>query len=235
MADINQITALRRDGVGKGAARAARREGQVPAVIYGGKEAPLPISLERRMLEKEIHREGFFAHLYDIEVDGTAHRVLARDVQLDPVKDLPIHVDFLRVSATTEVNVDVPVHFVNQEESPGLERGGMLNVVRYTLELVCKADSIPESVEVDLTGLEIGDSVHISQVALPAGVRPAIEDRDFTVASVAAPSAIKEEAAEEQAAEEAEEEEEFEGEAEVAEAAEGEAAAEESGEGESET
>jgi large subunit ribosomal protein L25 len=162
--------------------------------------------------------------------------VLARDVQLDPVKDLPIHVDFLRVSATTEVNVDVPVHFVNQEESPGLERGGMLNVVRYTLELVCKADSIPESVEVDLTGLEIGDSVHISQVALPTGVRPAIEDRDFTVASVAAPSAIKEEAAEEQAAEEAEEEEEeFEGEAEAAEAAEGEAAAEESGEGESET
>ncbi|MBZ0325566.1 MAG: 50S ribosomal protein L25/general stress protein Ctc [Alphaproteobacteria bacterium] len=188
MSETITIAAMPRTRVGKGAARSERRAGRVPAVIYGDKKPPLPISLDPKVLNKEINRPGFFGHLFDIEIDGATHRALPRDVQHDPVTDVPLHVDFLRVSAATQIDVSVPVHFINEEESPGIKRGGVLNVVRHEVELVCRADSIPESLEIDLTGLEIGDGVHISAVSLPEGVKPAITDRDFTIATIAAPT-----------------------------------------------
>ncbi len=200
MSDTIALPAEPRERVGKGAARAVRRAGRVPAVIYGDRKDPLTISLDPRDVDRELHRPGFFATLYDVEVGGKKHRVLPRDVQLDPVSDRTVHVDFLRVAQDTEVTVNVPVNFVNEEESPGLKRGGVLNIVRHEIEFSCRADAIPQQIELDLTGLEIGDSVHISMVQLPDGVTPTITDRDFTIATVAAPSAVKAEAAEEQAA-----------------------------------
>ena len=205
MSDTIALPAEPRERVGKGAARAVRRAGRVPAVIYGDRKDPLTISLDPRDVDRELHRPGFFATLYDVEVGGKKHRVLPRDVQLDPVSDRTVHVDFLRVAQDTEVTVNVPVNFVNEEESPGLKRGGVLNIVRHEIEFTCRADAIPQQIELDLTGLEIGDSVHISMVKLPDGVTPTITDRDFTIATVAAPSAVKAEAAEEQAAAEGEE------------------------------
>ena len=211
MSDVHTLVAEAKDRAGKGAARAARRAGRVPAVIYGAKKTPVMISLAPRDLDREISGGGFFATLYDVQVADKTERVLARDLQLHPVSDRPLHVDFLRVSASTEVTVQVPCSFNNDEESPGLKRGGVLNIVRYELELVCRADAIPQQIDVDLTGLEIGDSVHISEVSLPDGVQPTITDRDFTIASIAAPSIIAEEAAEAAEAEEGEEGEDLEG------------------------
>src|SRR5690606_2015823 len=162
--------------------------GRIPGVIYGNKQEPILISIEPRRLQRELQKAGFFATLFDLELDGQRHRVLARDVQFDPVTDRPLHIDFLRVAADTKVNVEVPVVFINEELSPGLKRGGVLNVVRHDIELICAADQIPTSITIDLQGLEIGDTVHISTVKLPEGVTPAIADRDFTVASIAAPT-----------------------------------------------
>jgi large subunit ribosomal protein L25 len=212
MSDVHTLVAEAKDRAGKGAARAARRAGRVPAVIYGAKKAPVMISLAPRDLDREISGGGFFATLYDVQVADLKERVLARDLQLHPVNDRPLHVDFLRVSASTEVTVQVPCSFNNEEESPGLKRGGVLNIVRYELELVCRADAIPQQIDVDLTGLEIGDSVHISEVTLPEGVQPTITDRDFTVASIAAPSVMTEEAEEVEEGEEGEDLEGLEGE-----------------------
>ena len=200
MSDTIALPAEPRERVGKGAARAVRRAGRVPAVIYGDRKDPLTISLDPRDVDRELHSPGFFATLYDVEVGGKKHRVLPRDVQLDPVSDRTVHVDFLRVAQDTEVTVNVPVNFMNDEESPGLKRGGVLNIVRHEIEFSCRADAIPQQIEIDLTGLDIGDSVHISMIQLPDGVTPTITDRDFTIATVAAPSAVKAEAAEEQAA-----------------------------------
>jgi len=191
-----------KERAGKGAARATRREGKVPAVIYGDKKAPVMVALAANEIKQLINRPGFFSHIMKIDAGGQKHQVLARDVQLDPIKDFPIHIDFLRVSESSEITVNVPVHFIDEEESPGLERGGVLNVVRYEVEVVCKAGSIPEELVGSLAGLDIGDSLHISAIALPEGVRPTIDDRDFTVATIAAPSAVKAEAAEAQAEEE---------------------------------
>jgi len=196
MNDVHTLVAEAKDRAGKGAARAARRAGRVPAVVYGAKKAPVMITLEPRDLDREIFGGSFFATLYDVQVADETERVLARDLQLHPVSDRPLHVDFLRVSASTEVTVQVPCSFNNEEGSPGLKRGGVLNIVRYELELVCRADAIPQQIDVDLSGLEIGDSVHISEVSLPEGVHPTITDRDFTIASIAAPSVIVEEAEE---------------------------------------
>ena len=196
MSDVQTLLAEAKDRAGKGAARAARRAGRIPAVIYGAKKPPVMISLAPRDLDREISGGGFFATLYDVQVADNKERVLARDLQLHPVSDRPLHVDFLRVSAATEVTVQVPCSFNNEEESPGLKRGGVLNIVRHELELLCRADTIPHQIDVDLTGLEIGDSIHISEVSLPEGVQPTITDRDFTIASIAAPSVIAEEAAE---------------------------------------
>ena len=194
MADIVTLRAEARDRAGKGAARAARRSGRVPGVIYGeGKPATL-ISLDPRELTRELHRPGFFARLVNVELDGALHRSLPRDVQLDPIKDQPIHADFLRVNAGTKITVAVPVKFTGQETSPGIRRGGMLNVVRHEIDLVCAVESIPDLITVSLEGLDIGDSIHIGAVNLPGGARPAIT-RNFTVASIAAPTAIREEQA----------------------------------------
>jgi large subunit ribosomal protein L25 len=203
MAEVSIIAAERRERAGKGPARAARRAGRVPGVIYGAKKDPAMVTLDPRELDRELNTGGFMATIYDVQIEQNKERVLPRDVQFDPVTDRPIHVDFLRVSATTSVTVQVPVNFLNEEECPGLKRGGLLNVVRHEIEMICRADAIPSAVEVDLTGLDIGDSIHISMISLPDGVAPTITDRDFTVATIAAPTVAQE-------AEEAEEGEELE-------------------------
>ena len=226
MSDISNLAAEPREHVGKGAARAARRSGRVPAVIYGDSKEPVPISLSALDLSRELQQPGFFRRLYDVAVNGEKQRVLAREVQRDPVTDTPIHVDFLRISAGARIAVAVTVVFRNDELSPGLKRGGVLNVVRHAVELMCPATAIPEAVVVDLEGLEIGDSVHISDVTLPSDVEPTITDRDFTIATVAAPTVVRDEAAAEAVAEEEALEEEGEVEGEVEGEAEGEGAPE---------
>lgn len=188
MTQIIALAATARDRAGKGTARAVRREGQIPAVIYGNKEKPVMISLDYSKFHRELHRPGFFTHLFDVTVDGATHRVLPRDVQLDPVYDRPLHVDFLRVSDTTEITLKVPVEFVNVETCPGIKKGGVLNIVRHDIEVFALAGNLPEKIVVDLAGFEVGASVHISAVKLPEGVRPTIDDRDFTVATIAAPT-----------------------------------------------
>jgi len=200
MSDIVELPAVARERAGKGPARAARRAGQVPGVIYGAKKDPNMIAVNERLLTKLLHQGGFFSTLFDVKVDGKAERALARDVQFDPVTDNPVHIDFLRVSAATAVTVEVAVHFLNEDQCPGLTEGGVLNVVRHEIELSCRADAIPQQIEIDLTGLQVGDGVHISMVKLPDGVEPTITDRDFTIATIAAPTVQREEEAEEQEA-----------------------------------
>ena len=191
MTQTSSITAELRDRAGKGAARATRRAGKVPGVIYGDKQSPTLIALNPRLLYVEMRKKGFHTRLFDIDLgDGRSERALVRDVQMHPVTDAPVHVDFQRIGPDTIIHVAVPVHFLNHDKSPGLKRGGVLNVVRHDIDLVCTAENMPEIIEIDLTGLEIGDSVHISKVVLPAGVKPSI-DRDFTVASVAAPTVVR--------------------------------------------
>ncbi len=228
MSQLVPMDAAQRYSAGKGAARATRRAGRVPCIIYGDKRDPAMISIDPKFLVGELKRPGFFIRQYEIKVNGNAERVLPRDVQFDPVSDRPLHVDFLRIDDRTKVNVEVPVRFINEEESPGLKRGGVLNVVRYEIEVVCQAGNIPDVFTFDLTGLEIGDSIHISSIDLPEGVVPMISDRDFTVAGVAAPTVVSEEAAAEQAG--GEDEEDLEG----IEGLEGEEGEEGEGEGEAE-
>ena len=208
-----ELKAEAREGVGKGSARLVRRNGKIPAVIYGDKQPPLPITVDYKELYYKIHGGGFMTTIATIDVDGKKVQVLPKDYQLDPVRDVPLHVDFLRVGKDTIVTVNVPVHFVNEEKSPGIKRGGVLNVVRHEVEFTVPANAIPEFITVDLAGLEIGASVHISHIKLPDGVKPVIQDRDFTVATVAGSSAMKpepEEGAEVEAEEEETEEEETE-------------------------
>ncbi len=193
MSDITVLAAAARERVGKGSAREARRQNKIPAVIYGDKKAPVSITIEQKVLVRNLETGGFFNTLFDIELDGKLNRVLPRDVQLHPVTDVPEHVDFLRVTSTTRISVEVPVEFLNEDESPGLKTGGVLNVVRYNVEVSCTPDLIPTSLVLDLTGTEIGDSLHISAVNLPEGVTPTITDRDFTIATIAAPTVVKEE------------------------------------------
>jgi large subunit ribosomal protein L25 len=195
MPEIISLSAEKRPLAGKGAARATRRMGRVPAIVYGDNKEPAPISLEPRELGRALARAGFFATIVDISVDGTTHRTLPRDVQYHPVSDAPLHVDFMRVGAGAQVTVMVPVFFINHERSAGLRRGGILNVVRHGIEMVCSVDSIPERIVVDLDGLDIGDSIHIGAVEMPANARPVIRERDFTIATIAASSAVREEAA----------------------------------------
>ena len=201
MSDIVKLTCVTRERAGKGAARAVRRAGRVPAVLYGDKKDPIMFSLEPIALEKEMNRRGFFSRVFDLDVDGAAHKGLIRDVQIDPVTMRPIHADFLRVSKTAKVTVHVTVQFVNEEASPGLKFGGVLNIVRHDVELLCPAMSIPSSLEIDLTGKEVGDSIHISEITLPEGVTPVIKDRDFTIATIAAPTVQKAISEEEEAVE----------------------------------
>jgi len=190
MAEIATMSAELREKGGKGTARAARRNGRVPAVIYGNQEEPLMVTVPRHDLEQLLAVPGFMIHLLDIQVDGRAHRVLPRDTQFHPVTDVPLHVDFLRYSADRKVTVDVPVTFENEQDSPGLKGGGVLNVVRHAIEVLCTADRIPDGFTINLTGLDIGDSVHASALSLPEGVEFTITDRDFTIATIAAPSVM---------------------------------------------
>lgn len=188
-----ELKAEARNRVGKGSARDIRRNGKVPAVIYGDKQPPLAIALPYKEVFYKIHGGGFLTTVATIDIDGTKIQVLPKDYQLDPVRDFPMHVDFLRIGADTQVNVGIPVHFINEEASPGLARGGVLNIVRHEVELHCPANAIPEFLTVDLTGTEIGDSIHISSVTLPAGATPVISDRDFTIATIAGSSAARSE------------------------------------------
>lgn len=183
-----ELKAELRDRVGKGSSRELRRKGLVPAVIYGDKQAPLSIALPVKELTLKIHSGGFMTTVATIDVDGKKISVLPKDYQLDPVKDTTLHVDFLRVSATTQVTVEVPVHFVNEEKSPGIKIGGVLNIVRHEVELHCPANAIPEFLTADLSGLKIGDGIHISHIKLPEGATPVITDRDFTIATIVAPA-----------------------------------------------
>lgn len=240
MSEQLSLSAETRDRVGKGASRALRREGRVPAVIYGNKADPVSIHLEEKALVKALMTGHFFNSV--VMIDGAAKsavRTLPKDVSFDPVSDRPVHVDFLRISEHAKVTVAVPVVFIDEDDSRGMTRGGVLNVVRHDLELVCDAAEIPESIEISLKGLDIGDSIHISNVTLPKGVESAIDDRDFTIATLIAPSAMKsdvQEALAEDAAlaEAAAEEQQAEAAAEEEAAAEGEAAeGEASDEGES--
>lgn len=192
--DVRNLEAEARERVGKGTARAARRAGRIPAVIYGDKKEPVTITLSDHEIRMQLQKPGFMTTLWDIKVGKDTHRVLARDVQVDPVMDFPVHLDFLRVTAKTKIAIEVPVNFVNEDTSPGLKAGGTLNVVRYTVELLCSAGNIPESLEGDVGNLELGDALKISDFTLPEGSTPTITDRDFTIATIAAPSALKSEA-----------------------------------------
>jgi len=193
MAEVETVPASPREAAGKGSARQARRDGQVPAVIYGNKEEPITLTLERRLLVRELTNPQFFIQLIDIEIDGTKHRVLPRDVQFHPVSDAPMHVDFLRFDPKRKIAANVPVVFEGEEDSPGLKQGGVLNVVRYEVEVFCTADNIPPELILQLAGLEVGDSVHASSVTLPDGVEFVISDRDFTIATIAAPTVVVDE------------------------------------------
>jgi large subunit ribosomal protein L25 len=204
MAELTSLVAQPREGVGKGANRSLRRAGRVPGVIYGDRAPQELVSLEARALRRALQSARFFSTLCSLQVNGAAIRVLPREVQQHPVTDDPLHVDFVRVGRGARIAVTVPVVFTNEDISRGLKRGGVLNVVRREVELLCPGDAIPGAITVDLKDADIGDSLHISQVSLPEGVRPAITDRDFTIATISAPTIIREE--EEAAAAEREEE-----------------------------
>ncbi|HUU24863.1 MAG TPA: 50S ribosomal protein L25/general stress protein Ctc [Methyloceanibacter sp.] len=204
MAEAIELKAWTRARTGKGGAREVRREGRVPGIIYGGKDEPQNIALETKEVSKQIKTGHFQSTIFMIDMEGTKVRVIPRDVQLDPVRDFPIHVDFMRLAKDAFVTVDVPVHFLNDTASPGLKRGGVLNIVRHDIPVRCPADRIPESFEIDLTGMEIGDSVHISYLKMPEGVTPTITDRDFTIATVVGQKAEEEPSEETEGAEAAE-------------------------------
>ncbi|MBO6768512.1 MAG: 50S ribosomal protein L25/general stress protein Ctc [Erythrobacter sp.] len=191
MSDALTLPAETRERAGKGASRALRREGRIPAVIYGGKEEPTMIHVEEKELVKQLMTGHFMNSIVEIELGGKKVKTLPKDVSLHPVTDRPEHADFFRLAKGGKIEVSVPVVFLNEEDSPGLKKGGVLNVVRHELELVCDNDKIPGEIEIDVTGKEVGDSIHISEVTLPEGSESAITDRDFTIATLVAPSALK--------------------------------------------
>jgi len=193
MSDQLTLSAEARDRAGKGASRALRTQGRVPAVIYGNNEEPTMVRVEEKLLNKLLGTGHFFNSVVMVEVGGKKIRTLPKDVAFHPVSDRPLHADFLRVSEHATVHVNVPVHFTNEEAAPGLKRGGVLNIVRHELELICDAAEIPDEIAIDLAGFDVGDSIHISHVKLPKGASSAITDRDFTIATVVAPSALKSE------------------------------------------
>jgi len=191
MSETLTLAAETRGQVGKGASRSLRREGRVPAVIYGAKQDPAAIHVEERALMRLLMTGHFMNSVVMLEVDGQTVRTLPKDVSFDVVTERPVHADFLRISEHATVHVNVPVHFADEALSKGIKRGGVLNIVRHEVEFHCPANAIPEFITVDLTGTDIGDSIHISAVKLPAGVKPVISDRDFTIATVAGSSAMK--------------------------------------------
>ena len=191
MSDALTLPAETRERAGKGASRQLRREGRVPAVIYGGKEEPVMIHVEAKELVRQLDTGHFMNSIVEIELNGKKVKTLPKDVSLHPVTDRPEHADFFRLAKGGKIEVQVPVVFTNEEASPGLKKGGVLNVVRHELDLICENDKIPGEIEIDVTGKEVGDSIHISEVTLPAGSESAITDRDFTIATLVAPSALK--------------------------------------------
>jgi large subunit ribosomal protein L25 len=200
MVEVVTIEAVARERAGKGAARATRRAGHVPGVIYGAKQPPRLLSVDPRVVLKELHRPGWRSRLYDVKVGEVTERALLRDVQFHPVTDRPQHVDFQRLAAGQEIRVGVEVVFLNEAASPGLKAGGVLNVVRHEVEVYCTPETVPEKFEIDLTGLTIGDTIHWSAVKAPPGIRPVIADRDFTIATIAPPTKQVETAASAEAA-----------------------------------
>jgi len=201
--EIPDLHAQERTGTGKGAARAVRRAHMVPGIVFGGDVDPLPIQIPYNVLIKRLKDGRFKSTLFNLKVDGHDDvRVICRDVQRDVVKDLPTHLDLMRLRRTSKINLFIPVEFVGEEEAPGIKRGGVLTVVRNEIELIVTAGDIPEQITIDLSGLDIGDTVTISQVGLPAGAKPTI-DRDFVICNVSAPSALKSADDEEEDAEEA--------------------------------
>ncbi len=207
------IKAELREKAGKGSSRALRREDKIPAVIYGDKKDPTMVTVSRIDLVKQLNTGGFLNTSYEIQIGKDKETVLPRDVQFHPVTDWPLHVDFLRLAKGSSLNIMIPIHFVGDEVSPGIKSGGILNVVRHEVEFSCPANAIPEAIEIDISATEMNESIHISSVTLPKGVTPVIDDRDFTIATISAPSGLKsagaeeEEAAEEEAVEGAEAEE----------------------------
>jgi len=191
MSDQLTLSAETREGIGKGASRALRRAGVVPAVIYGNKQEPRAIQVEERVLAKMLNTGHFMNSVVLVELGGETIRTLPKDVHFHPVTDRPMHVDFLRIGEHTAVTVQVPVRFVDEELSPGLKRGGVLNMVRHEIELVVDSAEIPDEIVISAKGYEVGDSIHVSAVTLPRGAKPTIEDRDFTIATIVAPSALK--------------------------------------------
>lgn len=191
MSDQLTLSAEARDRAGKGASRHLRREGRVPAVIYGAGQEPQGIHVEERLLARQLGTGHFMNSIVMIDVGGQTVRTLPKDVQFHPVSDRPLHVDFLRVGEHSQIHVNVPVRFEDEEGSPGIKRGGVLNVIKHEIELIVDAAEIPDEIVVQLTGRDVGETIHISDVTLPEGAKPAIDDRDFTIATIVAPSALK--------------------------------------------
>ncbi|MDF1721499.1 MAG: 50S ribosomal protein L25/general stress protein Ctc [Minwuia sp.] len=204
MSDVDAMEVTAREQTTTGGVKTLRRSGMVPGIIYGNNREPAMVAIDRRAVVKELNRGGFMGRVYELDMNGRKQRCLPRDVQLHPVTDVPLHVDFLRLADDAKIAVMVPVLFINEEESVGLERGGVLNIVRHEVELLCPNDNIPENIQIDLTGTDIGDSLKISDVKLPGDVEVTITDRDFTIATITGSSAVVEEAAEEAAEAEAE-------------------------------
>lgn len=192
MSDVTVLPAKARPGTGTGAARAARREGNIPAVVYGGKEGPQHIAVNGRELTLSYLKGRFLSTIFVLDIDGKKQRVIPRELQLHPVSDAPVHADFMRLVEGARIKLLIPVHFKNQDESPGIKKGGVLNIVRHEVEFYCPADKIPQFIEADLKGFDIGDSLHISAIKLPDGLKPVISTRDFTVATIAPPTTYQE-------------------------------------------
>lgn len=191
MSEMRTIETKIRDSVGTGSARELRLNGFIPAVLYGGEGKPTHLAIDERVITKNLHQEGFTSKVLDIKVGSKTEKALAREIQIHPVSDRPLHIDFLRISKTSVVTVSVPLHFENEEESPGLKRGAVLNIVQHELSLLCPANDIPESLSLDLTGLDVGDSIQIDTLTLPKGARPSNPDVDHTLATIVAPSSLK--------------------------------------------
>jgi large subunit ribosomal protein L25 len=192
MSDVTIIPAKSRPGTGTGAARATRRQGDIPAVVYGGAQGPQHISVNGRELTRNYLKGRFLSTIFVLDIDGAKQRVIPREVQVHPVSDAPVHADFMRLVEGARIKLFIPVHFKNQDESPGIKKGGVLNIVRHEVEFYCPAERIPQFIEVDLKGYDIADSIHISAIKLPDGIKPVIANRDFTVATIAPPTTYQE-------------------------------------------
>ena len=191
MANATKLTAAARDRAGKGVARETRRQGRIPCVIYGAGLPPVMISVDAAAVAREVHASNFVTRTFDIDVEGAVHHVLPRDVQFHPVSDRPIHIDFLRIDAASLVNVSVPFEFKNVETAPGMKKGGALNIVHHEIEVRCRPDQIPAHITIDMAGLDVGASVHLSDIVMPEGVTPHVTEKDFTIATIATPSAMR--------------------------------------------